>query len=313
MAEKIPKDEVMRRCHEEHGSTYEFDFSDFKNSQSNVNAKCEKHGWFSIRVNRLMRGKGCQKCVTEELTRRRRKPFGSFIEEASRVHENRYSYAESTYVDDKTKTRIVCDIHGPWMQSPNNHLKGKGCPKCRYITISKKTRKSKAEFVRQAVLLHGDKYRYDEVVYKKAKAKVTISCLECDAVFTITPDKHLQGQGCPHCVSSRGETLIRSWLLAAGIQFEQQKKFPGCRRDKPLRFDFYIESLLLAIEFDGRQHHGEGNYWPNFSFADQQERDQIKTEYCEGHGIRLVRITNKEIRKIPEILQRVTESDLIKL
>ena len=34
------------------------------------------------------------------------------------------------YVDNTTKIRIICPIHGEFTQRPNNHLQGNGCPHC---------------------------------------------------------------------------------------------------------------------------------------------------------------------------------------
>ena len=55
-----------------------------------------------------------------------------FIERASLVHGNKYRYDNSVYVSSKSKIEIECPIHGPFWQTPHNHLSGAGCPKCRY-------------------------------------------------------------------------------------------------------------------------------------------------------------------------------------
>jgi Zn finger protein HypA/HybF involved in hydrogenase expression len=52
----------------------------------------------------------------------------NFIEKAKAVHGDRYDYSKTSAIP--TKVEIVCPKHGSFIQSPDNHLKGSGCPKC---------------------------------------------------------------------------------------------------------------------------------------------------------------------------------------
>ena len=42
-----------------------------------------------------------------------------------------YDYCDVKYVNAISKVEIICDKHGTFNQTPNNHLSGKGCPICR--------------------------------------------------------------------------------------------------------------------------------------------------------------------------------------
>jgi superfamily II DNA or RNA helicase len=54
-----------------------------------------------------------------------------FILEAKIAHHNRYDYSQSVFKDLCTKVKIVCQLHGVFNQSPENHIFGlKGCTKC---------------------------------------------------------------------------------------------------------------------------------------------------------------------------------------
>lgn len=55
-----------------------------------------------------------------------------------------------------------------------------------------------AEFIDKAKLVHGDKYDYSRVEYKKTGTKVAIVCPE-HGEFHMTPNSHLVGQGCKKC------------------------------------------------------------------------------------------------------------------
>lgn len=63
-----------------------------------------------------------------------------FIEKAKLVHGVRYIYDKVNYVDSKTNVEITCRNHGSFMQNRNNHLQGKGCPKCANIMRGRKER-----------------------------------------------------------------------------------------------------------------------------------------------------------------------------
>lgn len=41
-----------------------------------------------------------------------------FIQRARKVHGNKYDYSKSKYVNSKTKTTIICPIHGEFQQTP---------------------------------------------------------------------------------------------------------------------------------------------------------------------------------------------------
>ena len=51
------------------------------------------------------------------------------------------------------------------------------------------------EFIEKAIKIHGDKYDYSNVEYKKALEKVKIICKE-HGDFEQKPNSHLTGYGC---------------------------------------------------------------------------------------------------------------------
>lgn len=53
-----------------------------------------------------------------------------FIKKATEVHNSKYSYNHSIFTKSSVKTTVTCKFHGNFEITPNNHLRGKGCPKC---------------------------------------------------------------------------------------------------------------------------------------------------------------------------------------
>ena len=54
------------------------------------------------------------------------------------------------------------------------------------------------DFITRSTAKHGDKYDYSLVDYMLSRTKVKIICRD-HGVFEQTPNKHLQGDGCPEC------------------------------------------------------------------------------------------------------------------
>lgn len=60
-----------------------------------------------------------------------RKTTEQFIEDAKRIQGNKYDYSKVDYQRNQVKVCIICPEHGEFWQTPNSHLGGKGCPKCK--------------------------------------------------------------------------------------------------------------------------------------------------------------------------------------
>lgn len=117
-----------------------------------------------------------------------------FIKKAQQKHSTKYSYSNTIYVNSKTKVAITCPIHGDFLQTPAEHIRGKGCPSC-----AKSKKLSTEEFISKATSVHGDKYIYDHVIYTNSSTNVKITC-PIHGDFEQTPNRHLsQKSGCPRC------------------------------------------------------------------------------------------------------------------
>ena len=124
-----------------------------------------------------------------------------FISKASTIHNNKYDYSNVNFVNSKTKVRIICSVHGEFLQTPNNHLTGYGCAQCSYISNALVQSNTTDIFVAKAISIHGTRYNYSQIKYKNSKTPVTILCPEHGA-FEMSPSNHThktQPQGCPTC------------------------------------------------------------------------------------------------------------------
>ena len=83
------------------------------------------HKWQNS-VKSVTYGYGCRRCVSK----RHLYTTEDWIDEAKKVHGDKYQYHLVRYVDSETKVDIVCSKHGIFRQKPYEHLKGKCCPYC---------------------------------------------------------------------------------------------------------------------------------------------------------------------------------------
>ena len=130
----------------------------------------------------------------------------NFIEEAKKVHGDKYDYSKVEYINNSTKVCIICPTHGEFWQIPYDHIKGCECLKCGIENARKKRAKTTEHFITEARLIHGDKYDYSRVKYINNSTKVCIIC-PVHGEFWQTPQTHLKNRGCPIC-SSMPKSLI---------------------------------------------------------------------------------------------------------
>lgn len=140
--------------------------------------------------------------------------------------------------------------------------------------------------------------------YLEAMEKILINFNCGHKPHWITPAMLKQSQSCPICSESKGERAVRLYLEKNNIEFKQEYRFDDCRYKDFLRFDFYIPSLNLCIEFDGEQHYKANDYFGKKEFELTQKRDRIKNNYCEEKGIGLLRIPYWEIDNVDKILNK---------
>ena len=210
------------------------------------------------------------------------------------------------YKGSKIKIKCKCKIDGyEWEIRPNDLLKGIGCPKC----AGKIKNKTTEYFINELKEINND----IEVVgeYKGNKTKIKCKCKKCGHEWEAIPTNLLKGSGCPKCNESKGEKRVAKFLDSENIEYIQQHKFDRCRSKYKLPFDFYIPSLNVAIEYDGKDHHmifkrsKNDTYERAFNrFIEGKIRDTIKTIYCKENNIKLIRIPYWDFDNIEEILEK---------
>ncbi len=142
------------------------------------------------------------------------------IENFKKIHGDIYNYSLVKYENSKKKVEIICNIHGSFLQTSNNHLNGYGCKKCGYLSSKLSKQETKEIFILKANKKHNFKYDYSKSVYRGCKIDIEIIC-GIHGSFLQKPYKHLDGQGCIECgkINSieKRKTTIENFCKKASI------------------------------------------------------------------------------------------------
>lgn len=151
-------DDFILKSNLKHSYKYDYKLVNYKNNKTKVEIICKEHGIFLITPSNHLKGTGCSKCS------KKKKPSNEeFIKKSNKVHNNLYEYSNVNYINYKTEVIITCKKHGIFRQTPSSHLRGSGCPKCKF---------SKAERLIERYLVlnsinYETQFKFDDLKYKK--------------------------------------------------------------------------------------------------------------------------------------------------
>lgn len=115
--------------------------------------------------------------------------FEEFVKRSNIKHNFLYTYDIDTYINTKTKTKIIHPTLGEFWQEPTSHMNGCGHP-----ILRKNAPKDISYFIEKSKSLYPDIYDYSQVVYKNITTAVVIIDIETGIEYSQRPDKHLMGQ-----------------------------------------------------------------------------------------------------------------------
>jgi len=212
-----------------------------------------------------------------------------------------YDYSESKYTSAKTKLKIICPIHGPFFQTPNNHLSGYGCIHCGIDKRSKDQTKSAEQFFKEFDELKLNHIDVDMNTYVSAKIKMKLFCKIHKEYFNQTPDSLLNAKsiGCKRCCTgniSKGEKEIVDFIKSFNVEVIENDK----TLIYPLELDIVVPKNNLAIEYCGI-------YWHSERSGKDKNYHYMKYENCKKLNIQLLTIFDDEwINKKEQIKNKIT-------
>lgn len=105
---------------------------------------------------------------------------------------------------------------------------------------------------------------------------------------------------------SYGEVVVSNYLKQNNIEFIKEYINHDLKNINKLRYDFYIPSKNIIIEFHGIQHYEFVKYFHKNpeEFKNRMLRDAMKENYAKENGFKYIVIKYTDINKVEEILNK---------
>lgn len=272
--------EYLARANQVHGGKYRYIESTLCSANKPATVLCKLHGKFQQKLANHLQGAGCPKCAGRGV---------DWVERFKSVHGDQYDYQRVCYVDYKSPVEILCTVHGSFLQTPDNHYRGQGCPKCKGGLIRSHKQMVMSEFVRRANIVHDGRYVYPTEQFDNVlRSLVKIQCPE-HGVFTQTPVNHLAGKtGCSRCSNQKSS---QEFQIASFLSKFTQVQSRNRQLIKPKELDIYVPEKKIAIEYCGM-------YWHSHFTPEDEKQDRLKHHHkyleCKTQGVRLLTIYESE-------------------
>ena len=195
-------DIVISEIKKVHGNSILLDKFIYTGSNEKSIFGCKEHGYYERVVSEILAGRFCPKCIRAQY--KNKEEYTKYIDE---IRPNYYLWDKFLFKKNNDKVIVGCNknvLHGYFETTRLKIDKSDyTCPIC---IKNNKILKTTKEFIKDAILLHGDKYDYSLSDYKGVDNKLKIIC-NIHGIFEQTPYAHLKGSGCPKCVGKGIEYL----------------------------------------------------------------------------------------------------------
>lgn len=221
--------------------------------------------------------------------------------------------SELTIICKNTKFGTEDEEIGPFQTSYWRFIKEeKDCFDFSLLVRSITRRKTLEDFIKDANLIHDNRFDYSEAQYIDGNTPIIIIDRETGERFYQKPVNHLSGYA-HDSNRSRGEILVGRWLSKNNIIAKRENYIKEIKKiSAGIRVDFSIiyNGRPVWIEYNGIQHYrNDFRFYKRTDeeFENQRKRDQDLRDYCRSNNIALVEIpyTLKTYAEISDFLNKV--------
>ncbi len=272
---KAPE-EYLQECKEK---GLDLPIEDYVNANVKIKHKCKQGHVYLQRPHNHLLGEGCRICrgsykytPKEYIQLCKRKKLDLPVED---------------YKGKNIKILFKCNRCGElYKQRPDAHINQKqGHRKCYFESKKISIKDYKKIFKEKGLDLP------IKDVTNNNRRVMEYKCNNCGNTYTNRVDLHLRGVSCPICNESHGEKYIRNYLDKHNIKYTPQKRFQNLKDKTYLSYDFYLPNQKVLIEYQGRQHYEENDFFGGKErFKQQQLHDNLKREYAKNNGYKLLEL-----------------------
>lgn len=290
---KLTHQEFLTRATAVHGATYRY-LDSYVGTGIPMRMLCPVHGEFTQTPNaHISQKQGCPLCARTTQAIRQASDVSDVVAKFVATHGQKYDYAQVEYVNMHHKVTILCRTHGAFLQTPQSHIKGRGCPKCAVYTQQaynlRRNAVVAANFEALARRKHGSTFDYTLTEYTHNQHEITLRCVVHNRVVTQTARDHLDGYNpCPSCnhMKSSGEAAVFAFLSNLTRAEARNRTIV-----KPRELDIYLPDRKIAVEYCGEFWHSHRD---QASEKVDKRKHIDKYRQCKEHGIRLITLLESE-------------------
>lgn len=281
----------------------------YQTARKPITMRCTIHDYyFDVNPGTVLKTiHGCKLCAQEYVANCVRKTHEQFVSDIGDVAK-KIIFLEQ-YRDIKTRIKVQCVKCGHiWDANPESLKQGCACKPCAMKYVQNLKIKSHEQFMDEIRKYNLNWDTFDIISkYQKDDLPVTCKCRVCGRVWKANAHNLIskkQATACPDCFLSHGEAKIRAYLKSRNIEYIPQKMFDGLSGlgGRPLRFDFFLPSENLLIEYQGEFHDGSVGYQTDERYQTLQEHDKRKKEFAAENDIKLLEIWYWDFNRIEDIL-----------
>jgi hypothetical protein len=313
----LSREIIIDRLSSFYGDQFDFSLSEYNGMDKPMSFICKDHGLKTALPLNMIKHNPCDECVKEKRLKRNELNFINklfhlyntdfsdnitFEEFADKynfeIPNSGLNFREFRYAGNRIASTVICKEHGAFSITPSNLIAGHGCKKCGIIKNSKNRTRPFSEFLKEAEKVHGNLYSYDESTFVNRGVKMRIIDPLYGEFFQ-TPQKHLNGQGCPLRKSSKMENFVLNVLKTNSIKFIPQYRL---EENSSYPYDFYLPEHGILIECQGEQHfypvsfYGKiGSDAAEINYESQIKRDKEKFENAKKGKRRLIYYIDKKL------------------
>lgn len=184
-----------------HGEHYDYSKSVYVNENEPVIIICPIHGEFKQKAYVHVRGSGCPKCSIKRMSDSKRMPCSKYEEKINAVNPcSLRVIGEYSGMGLHKKVKIecldhsVCFEYGAGKLACGDNVYGR----CPGLQRERWAEKSFAHFVKEATIIHGDRFDYIKLEHKNHVSFLHYIC-KTHGYKIQGSSYHLQGNGCPDC------------------------------------------------------------------------------------------------------------------
>ncbi len=205
-----------------------------------------------------------------------------------------------SFVSNKRVWWKCLECGNTWATPINVRTRGSGCPVCARKSVGKKiaagkTHRGENDLATVAPqLLKEWAYEKNDIspfeISYNSNYKVWWKCIRCGNEWIASINNRVKGSRCPRCMSHYHTSYSEQ-----AVYYYVKKEFPDAINSfspswlsNNMEIDIYLPSLNLGIEYDGQAYHG----------TKKEEKDVIKANLIQEHGVSLVRIREPNLNDI---------------